>query len=49
MGKGICKYEVLISKLYKEIIQLNIIKTTWHDMDSEPEETFLQRRHTNGP
>ena len=40
----------LISKIYKQLIQLNSKKTQQHNwkMGQRPEQTFLQRRYTDG-
>ena len=39
----------LISKIYKQLIQLNIKKqTTQSKMGGRPKQTFLQRRYTDG-
>ena len=38
----------LISKIYKQLIQLNIRKTTQSKSGERPKQTFLQRRHTDG-
>ena len=41
--------KVLISKTYKQLIQLNIKKqTTQSKMGRRPKQIFLQRRHTDG-
>ena len=41
----------LISKRYKQLIQFNIRKTKQPNqkMGRRPKQTFLQRRHTDGP
>ena len=46
MGENICKE--LVSKIYKQLKWLNIIKTndSIKKMDRKPKETFLQSRHT---
>ena len=38
----------LISKIYKQLIQLNSRKTTQSKVGKRPKQTFLQRRHTDG-
>ena len=38
----------LISKIYKQLIQLNTGKTTQSKSWEKTKMTFLQRRHTNG-
>ena len=38
----------LVSKVYKELIKLNTQKINNHKMDITHEQTFLQRRCTNG-
>ena len=39
----------LISKIYKQLIQLNNNKNELHQkMDRKPKQTFPQRRHTDG-
>ena len=40
----------LISKIYKQLIQLNARKTKQPNLKAwkRPKETFLQRRHTDG-
>ena len=39
----------LISKIYKQLIQLNIRKTKPNQkVGKRPKQTFLQRRHTDG-
>ena len=38
----------LISKIYKQLVQLNIRKTTQSKNGQRPRQTFLQRRHTDG-
>ena len=40
----------LISKIYKQLIQLNARKTniTNQKVGKRPKQTFLQRRHTDG-
>ena len=39
----------LISKIYKQLIQLNIQKTKPNQkVGKRPKQTFLQRRHTDG-
>ena len=40
----------LISKIYKQLIQLNTRKTntTTKKWEKKPKQTFLQRRHTDG-
>ena len=40
--------EGLIFKIYKELIQLNINKTTQSKNGRRPKQTFPQRRHTDG-
>ena len=42
--------KVLISKIYKQLIQFNITKTNSliKKMGRKPKQTFLQRRHTDG-
>ena len=36
----------LISKMYKQLMQLNARKTTQQNVGKRPKQTFLQRRHT---
>ena len=38
----------LISKIYKQLIQLNIRKQPNQKVGKRPKQTFLQRRHTDG-
>ena len=38
----------LISKIYKYLVQLFIIKTTQSKMGRRSKQTFLQRRHIDG-
>ena len=39
----------LISKIYKQLMQLNIRKTTQlKKIDRRPKQTFLRRSHTDG-
>ena len=38
----------LISKIYKQLVQLNIRKTTQSRNRQRPKPTFLLRRHTDG-
>ena len=38
----------LISKIYKQFIQLNTRKTTRSKVGKRPKQTFLQSRHTDG-
>ena len=39
----------LISKIYKQLIQLNTKKQTTHQkVGKRPKQTLLQRRHTDG-
>ena len=38
----------LIFKIYKELIQININKTTQSKNGRRPKQTFPQRRHTDG-
>ena len=38
----------LISKMCKQLIQLNTRKTTQSESGERPKQTFLQRRHTDG-
>ena len=38
----------LVSRIYKQLMMLNIIKTTHSKMGRKPKETFLQRGHTEG-
>ena len=41
--------KALISKMYKQLIQLNARKTkTQSKSGKRPKKTFLQRRHTDG-
>ena len=40
--------EGLIFKIYKELIQININKTTQSKNGRRPKQTFPQRRHTDG-
>ena len=37
----------LISKIYKQLIQLNTRKTTQSKLGRRPSQTFLHRRHTD--
>ena len=43
-------YKVLISKIYKQLIQLNAKKKKKKNqkVEKRPKQTFLQRRHTDG-
>ena len=38
----------LISKIYKQLIQLNTRKQSDQKVGIRPKQTFLQRRHTDG-
>ena len=38
----------LISKIYKQLMQLDIKKQTNQKMGRRPKQIFLQRRHTDG-
>ena len=38
----------VISKIYKQLMQLNIRKQASQKMGRGPEQTLLQRRHTDG-
>ena len=38
----------LISKIYKQLMQLNIKQKLNQKMSRRPKQTFLQRRHTDG-
>ena len=38
----------LVSKIYKQLMQLNIKKQSNQKMGKRPKETFLQRRYTHG-
>ena len=38
----------LISKIYKQLIQLNTRKQSDQKVRIRPKQTFLQRRHTDG-
>ena len=38
----------LISKIYKQLIQLSIRKTTQSESGKRAKQTFFQRRHTDG-
>ena len=38
----------LISKIYKQLTQLNARKTTQSKAGKRPKQTFLQRRHIDG-
>ena len=40
--------EELISKIYKQLLQLNSRKMTHQKMGQRTKQTFLQRRHTDG-
>ena len=40
--------KVLISKIYKQFIQLNTKKKKNQKVGKRPKQTFLQRRHTDG-
>ena len=38
----------LVSKIYKQLMQLNIRKTTQSKAEGRPKQTFLQRRYLDG-
>ena len=38
----------LISKIYKQLIQIKTLKTTYSKSGEKIKQTFIHRRHTNG-